>query len=390
MLLNRARDASRFIRYYRTAIESSPLQAYCSPLIFSPLKSLARISFQDRRPEWVLDYPVVEENWSPCLQTLDGHSDWVSSIAWSPDGSRLASASLDKTVRIWDPATGQSISTLEGHSGAVISIVWSPNGSQLASASGDKTVRIWDPATGQSISTLEGHSGAVISIVWSPNGSQLASASGDKTVRIWDPATGQSISTLEGHSGGVISVAWSPDGSRLASTSFDKTVRIWDPATSQTISILEWHSQPVISSAWSLDGSRIASASFDRTVKIWDPATGQSVSNLPIGLIDSLQFDNDDINLLHTNNGTYDIGSKGPVTPVSDDCISPLKQYGYGLSRERSWITYNGPKLLWLPSEYRPNYYNNFARYATRLAIGCSSGRVIFLGLSEQNPVSSI
>ncbi|KAJ5414868.1 hypothetical protein N7509_000202 [Penicillium cosmopolitanum] len=373
MLLNRARDASRFIRYHKTAIESSPLQVYCSPLIFSPLKSLARISFQDERADWVLNHPVVEENWSPCLQTLEGHKDAVWSISWSPDGRRLASASFDKTVRIWDPATGQSISTLDGHSEGVTSIAW-----------------IWDPATGQSISTLEGHSEGVTSIAWSPDGSRLASASIDRTVRIWDTATGQSVSALDGHSEGVTSIAWSPDGSRLASASGDKIVRIWDPATGQSISTLDGHSSSVTSIAWSPDGSGLASASYDKTVRIWDPTAGQSVSNLPISFVDSLQFDNDDINLLHTKNRTYDIGSKGPMTPVSDDFISPLKQYVYGLSQERSWITCNGLKLLWLPSEYRPSSSNNVARYANRLAIGCSSGRVIFLVLSERNPISSL
>ncbi|CAI7627747.1 unnamed protein product [Penicillium pancosmium] len=332
--------------------------------------------------------------WDPAtgqsISTLDGHSNGVNLIAWSSDGSRLASASDDKIVRVWDPATGQSISTLEGHSGPVNLIAWSSDGSRLASASDDKIVRVWDPATGQSISTLDGHSNRVTSIAWSLDESRLASASDDKIVRIWDPATGQSISTLDGHSNRVTSIAWSSDGSRLASASDDKIVRVWDPATGQSISALEGHSGWVTSIAWSPDGSRLASASFDMTVRIWDPTTGQSVSNLRIGFIDSLQFDNDDINLLHTNNGTYDIGSKGPVTPVSDDFISPFKQYGYGLSQERSWITYNGLKLLWLPSEYRPISYDNFAIYATRLAIGCSSGRVILLMFSKQNPVSSL
>ncbi|CAI7596028.1 unnamed protein product [Penicillium pancosmium] len=332
--------------------------------------------------------------WDPAsgqsISTLEGHSEWVRSITWSPDGSRLASASHDETVRIWDPASGQSISTLEGHSGLVWSIAWSPDGSRLASASNDKTVRIWDPATGRSISTLEGHSRMVDPIAWSPDGSRLASASDDGTVRIWDPATGRSISALEGHRDGVRSIAWSPDGSRLASASDDKTVRIWDPATGQSISTLEGHSDEVRSIAWSPDGSRLASASYDETVRIWDLATSQSVSNLRIGFFPSLHVDEHDLNLLHTNIGTYDIGSKDPMVPVSDDFISPLKQYGYGLSQEFSWITYNGLKMLWLPSEYRPNSYNNFARYSNRLAIGCSSGRVIFFELSQRNPISNL
>ncbi|KAJ5636997.1 hypothetical protein N7490_006876 [Penicillium lividum] len=320
------------------------------------------------------------------ISTLERHSGWVTSIAWSPDGCRLASASFDKTVKIWDSTTGHSISTLEGHSNGVTSIAWSPDGSRLASASYDKTARIWDPTTGQTISSLEGHIDRVWSITWSPDGSRLASASFDKTVRIWDPATGQSILTLEGHSDMVTSIAWSPDGSRLASASFDKTVRIWDPATGQSILTLEGHIDRVWSITWSPDGSRLASASDDKTVRIWDPATGQSVSSLPISFTSAVQFDKDNLNLLHTDLGTYDIGPIGPVKPMLDDFISPLKQHGYGLSERYSWITYNGLNLLWLPSEYRPFSLHNFARYASRLAIGCASGRVIFLALSQENP----
>ncbi|KAJ5899031.1 hypothetical protein N7495_003775 [Penicillium taxi] len=279
-LLDRAEDASRFIRYNRTGIENTPLQVYCSPLIFSPTESLTRISFQKERPGWILNNPVVEKSWSLCLQTLEGHSDSVLSIAWSPDGTRLASGSMDDTVRIWDLATGQSVSTLEGHRGLVRSIAWSPDGTRLASGSMDDTVRIWDLATGQSVSTLEGHRGLVRSIAWSPDGTRLASGSIDNTVRIWDPATGQSVSTLEGHSDSVESIAWSPDGTRLASGSYDNTVRIWDPATGQSVSTLEGHSDSVSSIAWSPDGTRLASGSSDNTVRIWDPATGQSVSTL--------------------------------------------------------------------------------------------------------------
>ncbi|KAJ5547510.1 hypothetical protein N7513_004744 [Penicillium frequentans] len=347
-LLERAKDATRFIQYHRTGIESSPLQVYYSPLVFSPSKSLTRIAFQEDRPDWVLNHPIVEENWSACLQTLEGHSKWVSSIAWSPDGSRLASGSDDNTVRIWDPATGQSVSTLEGHSRWVSSIAWSPDGSRLASGSFDNTVRIWDPATGQSMFTLEGHSRSVKSIAWSPDGSRLASGSDDNTVRIWDPAIGHRVSTLEGHSDWVHLIAWSPDGSRLASGSDDKTVRIWDPAT------------------------------------------GQSVSTLFTGLTRFLEFDNADSNCLHTNAGTISISLIDAVTPALDTFTQPPKHYGYGLSDDRSWITYCGMNLLWLPSEYRPLRVSHFAIHATTMAFACSSNRVIFLALSKQCPIPSL
>ncbi|KAJ5293252.1 Nuc-1 negative regulatory protein preg [Penicillium atrosanguineum] len=266
-LLKRVGDASRFIRYHRLATENSPLQVYSSSLIFSPTQSITKICYQTERPGWLVNESVIADDWSPCLQTLEGHSGRVESITWSPDGSRLASGSYDQTVRIWDPVTGECMSTLKGHSDDVTSIAWSPDGSRLISGSYDQTVRIWDPVTGQCISTIEGHNGLVRSITWSPDGSRLASGSNDQTVRIWDPVTDQCIFTLEGHSDDVTLITWSPDGSQLASGSDDQTVRIWDPC----IFTLEGHSDWVTSIAWSPDGSRLASGSDDQTVRIWDP-----------------------------------------------------------------------------------------------------------------------
>ncbi|KAJ5917529.1 hypothetical protein N7466_011083 [Penicillium verhagenii] len=332
--------------------------------------------------------------WDPAtgqsVSTLEGHSHSVQSIAWSPDGSRLASGSGDDTVRIWDPATGQSVSTLEGHSDWVRSIAWSPDGSRLASGSDDNTVRIWDPATGQSMSTLEGHSHWVRSIAWSPDGSRLASGSSDNTVRIWHPATGQSTSTLEGHNRSVQSIAWSPDGSRLASGSLDETVRIWDPATGQSVSTLEGHSDWVRSIAWSRDGSRLASASDDKTVRIWDEATGQSMSTLSTGFTSFVKFDIADSNCLHTDARTFCISSVDAVTPMHNTFTHPPKQYGYGLGDDRSWITYGGLNLLWLPSEYRPLSVSLFSIHEAKIAFACSSNRVIFLALSKHCPIPTL
>ncbi|KAK3946786.1 hypothetical protein QBC32DRAFT_329042 [Pseudoneurospora amorphoporcata] len=165
------------------------------------------------------------------LLTLEGHSDSVSSVAFSPDGQRLASGSWDKTIKIWDPASGSCLQTLEGHSGYVSSVAFSPDGQRLASYSDDKTIKIWDPASGSCLQTLEGHSDSVRSVAFSPDGQRLASGSWDKTIKIWDLASGSCLQTLEGHSDSVWSVAFSPDGQRLASYSDDKTIKIWDPAS---------------------------------------------------------------------------------------------------------------------------------------------------------------
>ncbi|MEU1729411.1 WD40 repeat domain-containing protein [Nonomuraea sp. NPDC005692] len=223
----------------------------------------------------------------PQRAVLSGHADIVTSVAASPDGTRIASGSADETVRIWDARTGQPISEpLTGHTGDVQSVVFSPDGTRLASGSNDETVRIWDARTGQPIGRpLTGHTEWVTSVAYSPDGARLASASGDGTVRIWDARIGNPIGkALTGHTDVVQSVVFSPDGTRLASGSNDETVRIWDARTGQPIGKpLTGHTEWVTSVAYSPDGARLASASGDGTVRIWDARIGNPIGKALTG-----------------------------------------------------------------------------------------------------------
>ncbi|KAI9662792.1 MAG: hypothetical protein M1829_006136, partial [Trizodia sp. TS-e1964] len=264
-LVNLVHDAHRFILFNKSAIENNPLQAYITALLFSPACSHIREMFKKEEPKWIINKPAMQDNWSSCLQTLEGHSGGVSSVAFSHDDKQLASASGDKTVKIWDTASGSCLQTLEGHSGGVSSVAFSHDDKQLASASGDNTVKIWDTASGSCLQTLEGHSSWVRSVAFSHDDKQLASASGDSTVKIWDTASGSCLQTLEGHSSWVNLVAFSHDDKQLASASGDNTVKIWDTASGSCLQTLEGHSGGVRSVAFSHDDKQLASASDDST-----------------------------------------------------------------------------------------------------------------------------
>jgi WD40 repeat protein len=205
------------------------------------------------------------------LSTLTGHTNWVNSVSFSPDGKTLASASSDNTVKLWS-LEGELLSTLTGHTDGVNSISFSPDGQTLASASSDNTVKLWS-VEGELLSTLTGYT----SVSFSPDGKTIASASSDNTVKLWS-LEGELLSTLTKHTDAVNSVSFSPDGKTIASASSDKTIKLWS-VEGELLSTLTGHTQEVDSVSFSPDGKTLASASWDNTVKLWS-VEGELLSTL--------------------------------------------------------------------------------------------------------------
>jgi predicted NACHT family NTPase len=212
------------------------------------------------------------------LRTLEGHSDVVYSLAFSPDGKILASSSRDGAVKLWNLSTGALLRTLELHSDHLIdALTFSSDGRTLASVAGiDPTIKLFDISTGAVVRTLKGHSGIVRSVAFSPEGKTLATCSYG-TVKLWDLSTGTVLRTLE--DGGSV-IAFSPDGKILASGSLDNTVKLWEVPTGTELRTLKGHSLAVNSVAFSPDGKTLASGSLDHTIKLWDVSTGAELRTL--------------------------------------------------------------------------------------------------------------
>ncbi|KAF5831273.1 WD40-repeat-containing domain protein [Dunaliella salina] len=210
--------------------------------------------------------------------TLLGHTLFVWSVAFTPDGACLVSGSYDSTLKLWDVASGRCTATLEGHIHDVNSVAVSVDGRTAASGSVDRSVKLWDLGSRRCRATLTGHTHFVQCVAFSPDGATMASGSRDYTIRLWDASTGKHKATLIGGAP-VYGLAFSADGTRLASGDWGSRVWLWDVRSGNSIAKLEGHSDAVYSVAFSTDGAHVLSGSKDKTIRVKPSRKSMGISS---------------------------------------------------------------------------------------------------------------
>ncbi|MHC4198377.1 MAG: protein kinase domain-containing protein [Planctomycetota bacterium] len=292
---------------------------------------------------------------------LGGHRGAVQAVAFSPDGSYLATAGADGTAVLWQVSTGTRLRTLTGHKAAVLSVAFSPDGRHLATGSDDRTAALWDARTGGRLKTIEGHGGDVYSVAFSPDGRFLATGSDSNTAALWDVSTGMRRRTFGGHTRDVKAIAFSADGRFLATGSDDSTAALWNVSTGARLRTLRGHRRAVRAVAFSPGGRYVATGSYDETFVLWDVATGgklktfgghrdevNSVAFSPDGRYLATASNDNDAALWDISAGVRLVTFEGHGSDVSSVAFSPGGRCIATGSEDRT------ARIWLLPKQYRP------------------------------------
>lgn len=337
----------------------------------SACRGLAMLPQSAEAAAWLIP-PVKSPHGSiatTSLQWLPGHNGTVNSVAYCPDGSRIAAASADSTLRILDARTGEQILALQGHSDGVNSVAYSHDGARIVTASEDCTLRVWDALSGNHLLTLKGHLDSANSAVFSPDGSKIASTARDNTVRIWDSQTGKHLFVLEGHKDWGWVVAFSPDGLCIASAGEDRVLRLWDLSTRKPTLALQGHLGTINAVAFSPNGSCIVTVSTEGSLRIWDTQTGEILNSFqdiqdaeravvysPDGAYIASAASNGKVRFLDAHSGEQ-LGSLDAVEPVRSLAYSPD-------GRSIATSGFSGVIAVWDMLSGRPNtilqYHSGF------------------------------
>jgi WD40 repeat protein len=207
------------------------------------------------------------------VRTLTGHTDWVQAVSFSADGKWVASASTDRSIRVWNLADGALLGTLKGHTGAVNALAYSADGKWLASGSDDGTVRLWDSYSGGQRNILRGLGGTIFALSFSPDSKLIAAAGRDRTVYVWEAASGKRVAALDGHKNDIFALAFAPNSTILASAGADKTLRIWNVQTGEEVSVSAGHKDAVLSLAFAPNGRWLVSGDAGHSLRMWDGET---------------------------------------------------------------------------------------------------------------------
>jgi WD40 repeat protein/serine/threonine protein kinase len=212
------------------------------------------------------------------LLVLTGHTGWVTGVAFSPDGARVVTGSWDRTAKVWDARTGKPLLELKGHKDIVAGVAFGPDGTRVATASYDRTAKVWDARTGTPLLEVK-EPAQLLGVAFSPDGTRFVTAGFVRT-EVWDARTGKSLLALPGHLGSTYGVAFSPDGTRIVTGGYDLMAKVWDARTGADTLTLKGHTGGVRSVSFSPDGTRIVTGSGDRTAKVWDARAGTALLEL--------------------------------------------------------------------------------------------------------------
>jgi WD40 repeat protein len=206
------------------------------------------------------------------LKTMNGDTDCIYSVAWSPDGKLIASGSYDKMVKLWDAASGKEVRNLQDHIDAVFAVAFSPDGKRLASASQDRTVKIWDVASGKRLYTLGDALEGLTSLHYSPKGDRIAAAGYDKTIYVW--RLGDSdfslVQSLIADEGSILALLWTPNGKTIVTSSSDGSIRFRDAATLDPLRVIDHQPDWVQALSISPDGARLAAGRYNGSLTLYD------------------------------------------------------------------------------------------------------------------------